>query len=43
MRKFLIGVVLTVCFVMLSLTMVGRSLPRPTGPADSAGGQGAIT
>ena len=35
MRKILIGVVLTLSFVMISLTMVGRSLPRPTGPADS--------
>ena len=35
MRKILIGVVLALAFVMFSLTMVGRSLPRPTGPADS--------
>jgi len=35
MRKFLIGAVLTLAFVMISLTLVGRSLPRPTGPADS--------
>jgi RND family efflux transporter MFP subunit len=35
MRKMLIGVVLALAFVMISLTMVGRSLPRPTGPADS--------
>jgi HlyD family secretion protein len=35
MRKVLIGVVLTLAFVMISLTMVGRSLPRPTGPTDS--------
>jgi RND family efflux transporter MFP subunit len=35
MRKILIGVVLALCFVMISLTMVGRSLPRPGGPADS--------
>src|SRR5512145_3260769 len=35
MRKVLIGVVLALAFVMISLTMVGRSLPRPGGPADS--------
>jgi HlyD family secretion protein len=35
MRKILIGVVLALAFAMISLTMVGRSLPRPTGPADS--------
>ena len=35
MRKILIGVVLAVCFAMISLTLVGKSLPRPTGPADS--------
>jgi RND family efflux transporter MFP subunit len=35
MRRILIGVVLALAFVMISLTMVGRSLPRPTGPADS--------
>lgn len=35
MRKILTGVVLALAFVMISLTMVGRSLPRPTGPTDS--------
>src|SRR5262245_23215683 len=40
MRKILIGAVLAVCFVMISLTMVGRSLPRPTGPADSEAAKG---
>jgi RND family efflux transporter MFP subunit len=35
MRKVLIGVVLAVCFVMISLTLVGKSLPRPTGPTES--------
>jgi len=35
MRRILIGVVLGLAFAMISLTMVGRSLPRPTGPADS--------
>jgi RND family efflux transporter MFP subunit len=35
MRKALIGVVLALAFVMISLTMVGRSLPRPTGPNGS--------
>lgn len=35
MRKVLIGVVLAICFVMISLTLVGKSLPRPTGPTES--------
>jgi HlyD family secretion protein len=35
MRRILIGVVLALAFAMISLTMVGRSLPRPTGPVDS--------
>jgi RND family efflux transporter MFP subunit len=35
MRRILIGVVLALAFAMISLTMVGRSLPRPTGPLDS--------
>ena len=35
MRKVLIGAILAVCFVMISLTLVGKSLPRPTGPADT--------
>jgi hypothetical protein len=35
MRKILIGVLLALAFVMISLAMVGRSLPRPTGPTDS--------
>jgi multidrug efflux pump subunit AcrA (membrane-fusion protein) len=35
MRKILIGVVLALAFVMISLTLVGRSLPRPTGPSES--------
>jgi HlyD family secretion protein len=35
MRRLLIGAVLALAFAMISLTMVGRSLPRPTGPADS--------
>jgi HlyD family secretion protein len=35
MRKIAIGLVLTVAFVMVSLTLVGKSLPRATGPADS--------
>ena len=35
MRKILIGAVLAVAFVMISLTLVGRSLPRPSGPAES--------
>jgi RND family efflux transporter MFP subunit len=35
MRKTLIGIVLALAFIMISLTLVGRSLPRPTGPAGS--------
>jgi RND family efflux transporter MFP subunit len=35
MRKILIGIVLALAFVMISLTLVGRSLPRPAGPAES--------
>lgn len=35
MRRILIGAVLALASVMVSLTMVGRTLPRPTGPADS--------
>jgi RND family efflux transporter MFP subunit len=35
MRKILIGVVLALCFAMVSLTLVGKSLPRPSGPSDS--------
>jgi multidrug efflux pump subunit AcrA (membrane-fusion protein) len=36
MRKILIGAVLAVCFLMISLTLVGKSLPRPSGPSDSS-------
>jgi HlyD family secretion protein len=39
MRKILIGVVLTLAFVMISLTLVGRSLPAPTGPVESQAGK----
>jgi RND family efflux transporter MFP subunit len=35
MRKILIGAVLATAFAMVSLTLVGKSLPRPTGPAES--------
>jgi HlyD family secretion protein len=35
MKRILIGVILAVGFVMISLTLVGNSLPRPSGPADS--------
>jgi RND family efflux transporter MFP subunit len=35
MRKLLIGIVLAISFAMISLTLVGRSLPRPTGPDES--------
>jgi RND family efflux transporter MFP subunit len=36
MRKILVGVVLALCFLMISLTLVGKSLPRPSGPADTS-------
>ena len=39
MRKILIGVVLALAFAMISLTLVGRSLPTPTGPAKSQAGK----
>jgi HlyD family secretion protein len=47
MRKIVIGLALTAAFVMVSLTLVGKSLPRATGPADSnaatkAGGEDAF-
>jgi RND family efflux transporter MFP subunit len=32
MRKILIGSVLALSFVMISLTLVGKPLPKPTGP-----------
>ena len=35
MRKILIGFVLAGAFAMISLTLVGKSLPRPTGPVES--------
>ena len=35
MRKILIGGVLATAFAMVSLTLVGKSLPKPTGPAAS--------
>jgi len=34
MRKLAIGLVLAAAFAMISLTLVGKSLPRATGPAD---------
>ena len=40
MRKFLIGLVLAVAFVMISLTLVGKSLPKPTGPDESKAAKG---
>jgi HlyD family secretion protein len=36
MRKILIGGVLALCFLMISLTLVGKSLPRATGPAETS-------
>jgi HlyD family secretion protein len=42
MRKILIGVVLAICFVMISLTLVGKSLPRPTGPTESQAAKQAL-
>lgn len=41
MRKTLIGIVLATAFAMISLTLVGKSLPRPTGPAESKAGKEA--
>jgi RND family efflux transporter MFP subunit len=35
MRKILIGAVLATAFAMISLTLVGKSLPRPAGPTES--------
>jgi HlyD family secretion protein len=35
MRKVLIGAVLAIAFAMVSLTLVGKSLPKPTGPTES--------
>ena len=32
MRKILIGAVLALCFLMISLTLVGKSLPRRDRP-----------
>ncbi len=34
MRKIVIGIVLAAAFAMISLTLVGKQLPRATGPAD---------
>jgi HlyD family secretion protein len=36
MRRVLIGGVIALCFLMVSLTLVGKQLPRPTGPADTS-------
>ena len=41
MRKILIGAVLALCFLMISLTLVGKQLPRPTADAPAAACQGA--
>ena len=35
MRKILIGAVLALCFLMISLTLVGKPLPRPTADASA--------
>ena len=35
MRRIVIGAVLAVAFAMVSLTLVGKPLPKPTGPAES--------
>jgi RND family efflux transporter MFP subunit len=35
MRRFLLGLVLAIAFAMISLTLVGKSLPRATGPSES--------
>jgi len=39
MRKLLIGAVLALAFLMISLTLVGKPLPRPLGPAPSSAQQ----
>ena len=36
MRKILTGAVLALCFLMISLTLVGKTLPRATGPAQTS-------
>ena len=36
MRRLLIGAVLALCFLMISLTLVGKQLPRPTGPSHTS-------
>lgn len=36
MRKIVIGGVLALCFLMISLTLVGKSLPRPSGPSQTS-------
>jgi RND family efflux transporter MFP subunit len=36
MRKILIGGMLALCFLMISLTLVGKQLPRATGPAETS-------
>ena len=33
MRRLLVGAVLAACFLMISLTLVGKPLPRPTADA----------
>ena len=43
MRKILIGIVLALAFAMISLTLVGRSLPKPGGPAESQAGKQQAT
>jgi RND family efflux transporter MFP subunit len=43
MRKILIGAVLALAFAMISLTLVGRSLPRPTGPSESQAAKDKVT
>jgi hypothetical protein len=40
-RKILIGIALALAFVMISLTLVDRSLPKPTGPAESQAARAA--
>ena len=35
MRKILIGGVLATAFAMISLTLVGKPLPKATGPTES--------
>jgi HlyD family secretion protein len=43
MRKVLIGAVLAIAFLMISLTLVGKQLPRASGPAESNAKERVVT